>query len=257
MSGFIPKVEFDIAPINEQAELFYSFYIKKDRFRGYFDTLYPELKNVIQDSKSKSENLARCKIFTEQTIEAKKQNIQESLKSIQEEWDVINDSFLHTLSKHFETDWPEDKKVIKGYVSILPIFPRFLSAFSFYVGLRNVKNEIETTAHEIVHFLWFKKWKEVFPETPTTEYEAPHLVWRLSEVMDPIILQCHPEIKELIKPKNWGYESFKNVKIGEVGMTEHFTKLYTDCVNAGKSFKEILRICWVEAQKYEKEISSF
>ena len=63
---------------------------------------------------------------------------------------------------------------------------------------------IEVSAHEILHFLWFKKWKEVFPETGLKEYESPHLVWRLSEIMDPIILQCQPKIKELIKPAKSG-----------------------------------------------------
>ena len=75
--------------------------------------------------------------------------------------------------------------------------------------------------------------------------------------MDPIILQCHPKIRELIKPKQWGYSSFKDIKIGEVSMTDYFKQIYLDSVSAGDDFATTLKKLWVEAQKHEKEISKF
>lgn len=164
---------------------------------------------------------------------------------------------MEALSEHFETEWPEDKPEIVGLITNLPVYPRFLDIYKFGVGYENIPKSIEASAHEIVHFLWFKKWKEVFPEMDRREYESPRLAWRLSEIMDPIILQCHPKIKELVKPKGWGYSSFKNIKIGDVGMTEYFKKIYLDSIAAGDDFTTTLKKLWAEAQKHEEEINGF
>ena len=75
--------------------------------------------------------------------------------------------------------------------------------------------------------------------------------------MDPIILQCQPEIKNLIKPTKWGYNSFMNLKIGNIGMTEYFVQIYKDCVQSGQSFEEILKILWAEAQKNKNVLEKF
>ena len=101
------------------------------------------------------------------------------------------------------------------------------------------------------------EWKEVFPLFDRKEYETPHLVWRLSEIMDPIILQCYQPIKELIKPKKWGYDSFEKIKIGDVGMTDFFKGIYLEGLASGSNFDSILNNLWIEAQKYQKEISTF
>lgn len=139
----------------------------------------------------------------------------------------------------------------------LPVFPRFLDKFEFCVGYKDTADSVETSAHEIVHFLWFKKWKEVFPDMEPREYESPRLAWRLSEIIDPIILQCHPKISGLIKPKRWGYTSFENIKIGDVSMTEYFKKIYLDSVASGDDFETTIKKLWEEAQKHEGEIDRF
>jgi hypothetical protein len=72
-----------------------------------------------------------------------------------------------------------------------------------------------------------------------------------------IILQCNPKIKELIKPVSWGYESFKELKIGEVGMTNYFAEIYKDCLGSGKKFDETLKILWEEAQRHKSVLEKF
>ena len=62
-------------------------------------------------------------------------------------------------------------------------------------------------------------------------------VGSLSERMDQIILQCHPGIKELIRPRKWGYSSFKDIKIGDVGMTEYFKDIYLKSLASGDNFE--------------------
>jgi len=201
--------------------------------------------------------VTKCREFAERIIEGNKSEILKAKDAIETDWNLVSREFLTRLSKLFEIEWPEEKRIINAYITIMPVFPRFLDDFSFCVGYRNPPKARETIAHEIVHFLWFKKWKEVFPDSKREEFEGPHLIWRLSEIMDPIILQCDPKIKELIKPSRWGYPTFKDVVIEGVSMTEYFVKIYMDCVKKGKSFEEVLKILWAEALKNREAIEKF
>ncbi len=255
---FIPEVKFDSAPIDLEAELLYAFSDPNGRFSNRMHKVYPELQEIRNTPKDKSAVMADCKAFAEKIIERDGTEISKVRELIQDDWKLVGADFLEAVSEHFETDWTWDKKVITGYISINPICPRFLDKYSFFINYRNtVRRSRETIAHEILHFLWFKKWKEVFPESESTEYESPHLVWRLSEVMAPIILQCNPKIEKLIQPTNWGYDSFKDLKIGDVGMSEYFAQLYMENVKQGKKFDEILQILWTEAQNHQEILSRF
>lgn len=256
---FIPQVKFEVADIDSEAELFWGF-IKEDesgRFVEIFTKRYPELVKQLEDVEDKEKGIILCKNFAEKLHQINEKEIILMKDAFQTEWKMIEADFLSVLAEFFETTWPEEKSEIAGKVTVLPVFPRHLEEYIFYVGHQNVPRMIETSAHEIVHFLWFKKWREVFPEIPKREYNSPYLAWRLSEIIDPIILQCHPKIRELIKPKGWGYSSFKEIKIGGLNLTDHFKKVYEESVSAGNDFASIMKILWAEAQKYEREISRF
>jgi len=255
---YIPEVKFELAPIELEAETLCTFSLKERRlFGAMINKVYPELEDIVRKTNSEDEAILKCREFSENIIEKNMTAIFEAKDSFQNDWNLINKEFLETLSKHFETEWPRDKSVITGYISMVPVFPRFLESYSFCVGYR-VKTAIarDIIAHEIVHLLWFKKWKEVFPDIPADEYESPHLTWRLSEIMDPIILQYHPIIKNLVQPI-WGYNTFKGLKIGNVGMIEYFINIYKKCMQDGLSFEETLKALWKEAQKNKEVLGKF
>jgi hypothetical protein len=252
----ILRTRFEQIAIDREADLFYSF-LNRDRFVEVFDRVYPELRTLQNQSKDKAECVDKLRVYLEALHAEKHEHMVSAREYIQQEWDKINQPFLDMLAEHFQTDWPTDIHDIVGYVTALPVFPRFLDAHAFCVGFRNNEDMVETSAHEILHFLWFKKWKQVFPETKRQEFESPHLVWRLSEIMDPIILQCHTKIKELVKPRKWGYKTFEGIKIGDLGMTEYFKRIYLASIAAGDDFETTLKKLWEEAQKNEKEIIKF
>jgi hypothetical protein len=247
----VPQVEFELANVEREADLFDDF-IKRNNWPHIF-AKHQELVDLLNGVEDKEKRKAICLEYVRKLRSEHEAEMKTFSEEIKNEWDKINEKFLEILSVHFETDWPAEEK-ITGYVSTLPIHPRFIDFNSFFIGYENLSAMIETSAHEIVHFLWFKKWKEVFPEVERREYERPNLVWKLSEIMDPIILQCHPEIKEMIKPRQWGYRSFTTKKIGEVGMTEYFKKIYLDSVSSGDSFDVTLKKLWEEAKLHEAEI---
>ena len=253
-----PKVVYDIIAPDKEAGLFYDFLGGgPGRWDVVFDRVYPELRPMIASAKDRAEALDRCKTFAAALHAYNKEDMETARGTIQSAWDAVGPEFLRLLADHFETAWPDEHPTIVGHVSSLPVFPRFLDTFSFCLGYKDVSTLIEISAHEILHFLWFKKWAEVFPDMGPDTYQSPHLVWRLSEIMDPIILQCHPQIQRCIKPKKWGYSSFAQITIGEVSMTEFFRDLYEKAMASRASFEQVLRLLWGAAQQHEAEISAF
>lgn len=251
----IPKTIFELVDVNREAEVLAHF-MQGDRWVSVFEKRYPELRGIQESCQGQDGCVDKYRDFLIKIHDQEGPKLVEALQQIRIEWEKISAIFLGTLATHFGTKWLVDKNII-GYVSVLPVHPRFLEEQAFFTGYRDISTNIETIAHEIVHFLWFKKWSEVFPEMSSKEFQSPHLVWRLSEIIDPIILQCHPQISELIKPKKWGYNSFKDIKIGDAPMTDYFKKIYLDSVGAGDDFGVTMKKLWEEAKKHEKEISGF
>lgn len=255
----LPQTIFELADTKKEAELSDGFLENPD-FVGLFRRFRPEIIKIQAESMEKGlpkeERLAKYKEFFDKIHTRDNDLMLEFRERLTKRWEDLAPEFLQALASHFETDWPEDKK-ITGYVTALPIYPRDLEEYSFLVGYMDLDSSIETCAHEIVHFLWFKKWKEVFPEIDKSQYNYPNLIWRLSEIMDPIILQCHQKIKDLIQPKRWGYKSFAKVQINGIPMLDHFKNIYLECVSRGDDFSSILKRLYEEALLHAEEIKKF
>lgn len=254
---FLPKVIFKIAPIEQEVELLYSFSNPNERFFHFMKNFYPDLIDNLSKTKDEKEKINICKVFAEEKTKLLKKEILEVKENFNISWDKINDSFLQILSEHLETKWLDNKN-ITAYISIVPICPRFLDDYSFSIFYKKDWSEAKVTiAHEILHFLWFKKWLEVFPETKKENFESPNLIWRLSEIIDPIILHCHQQISKIIEPVDWGYQSFVNIKIGEKTIPEYFKDIYKKGINETLSFSEIMKNLWDKTKENEKEIIKF
>ena len=122
---------------------------------------------------------------------------------------------MRAISKYLNVSYLE-KRGIVAEVGLLPIFPRNLDELSFSVRTSlNDASLISTTAHEVLHFIWFKKFKELFPDIPRREYDSPYLAWIYSEIIvDPILNS--PEIKDILKVNSKAYDSFYELDDGKV-----------------------------------------
>lgn len=255
---FIPQVRFEISSLDREADLF-AYFLQGDRARWHnlLNRVYPELLPLVAEAKDEADAHAKCREFASKLHAWNKDEMERCLQNLPQEWDKISSDYLRALSEHFQTEWPTEHPTIVGYICVQPVFPRYLDTYSFCVGYKNMPQLIENSAHEILHFLWFKKWSEVFPEMGPETYGNSHLVWRLSEIIVQIILQCHPMLHELIHPTKWGYSSFAAIKVGDVSMTEYFKRVYEDAVAAHTDFADVMRVLWKEAQEHEAEISTF
>lgn len=58
-------------------------------------------------------------------------------------------------------------------INTLEYYSRYLDSFLFSIstGVDDWKL-IEIVAHETLHFLWFEKWKKMYPETPRRRFDS-------------------------------------------------------------------------------------
>ena len=116
------------------------------------------------------------------------------------------------------------------------------------------KNHIRIISHEILHFLYFKKWKEIFPNSNERTFENPHLIWRLSEILAPVILN-DPRIRKVIHTKPNQYMVHMKTKIGNRSITKHFALIYKKNMTRKESFSNFLKESYEEIQRYRKLMS--
>lgn len=251
-TGSLPRVIFKIPSAKREAEILTMFCTPRKDVWDWSDVVYkshPELKAILRNKKPK-EFYGYALKYARAQVRDRKSELERLARRYQRAWDPINDPYLKVLSDHFETGYPRDRKVITAYVSIVPIYPRYVDEWAFNVSSRNAQSVIPTSMHEILHFLYFKKWMEVFPKTKRRELDAPYLVWKLSEILDPIILDDNSEIQSLLKHKHGHYPEFQKVKIGKKTLIRHFEDLYKKHLASGKLFESFLRTCWSEALEH-------
>lgn len=254
----LPKVRFKLPTVTREAEMLTMFCQPRKGGWDWSHVIYrnhQELKDILKDKKP-SEFYACTQKYARACIKKRKKELERLVTKYQKEWNAINDAYLGILSDHLESEYPKDRKIITAYVSIVPIFPRFLDEWAFNVSSKNPKSMIPISMHEILHFLYFKKWMEVFPKTKRRQLDAPYLVWKLSEILDPIILNNNSDIQKLLKYKHNNYSEFQNVKIGKKTLIKHFEDIYKKHLKSKQSFEKFLKICWDETLKHKKVLES-
>lgn len=255
----IPTVKFILPPIEKEAGVLTYFLMPgaaSNNWRQMVFKRHPDLETMVSGCTKKDDIHEQCARYTGGYRQKHAKGFQKSLRDNEKLWRPIEKKYLKTLSEHFQTDYPKHIKTMKAYVSIVPIFPRYLDEWSFNVSSRNPTMVREIACHEIQHFVYFKKWLEVFPETKSEERNHPHLVWRLSELIDPVILNEHPVFKEFFDRKQDTYKHFQKIRIQGRQPTTHLAIMYRRYLKSGKPFEEFLKEIWQFAQENEKVLTA-
>ncbi len=187
-----PKVEFKPLNIDENLDDLV-WYVKPENsqnsplnFYKFMMEMFPNLKNKIRENMSNEE----LYVILEKEVKPILEKLfkDDDLKKYQRIWDKINDNVMEDLEKKLEITWPRNWKIF-CYVGLLPVCPRYIKNHSFNVNYGvSEDNLIATTIHELCHFLYFEKWKEIYPNYTEEEFDSPHIAWYLSEAMiDPLI----------------------------------------------------------------------
>lgn len=252
----IPKVKFKIVPVKYSLPLIYCFLnLSKNKaewdWSQFVYKKYPSLKkelSKIKDSEKKRKHVE--KYFLD--FEKKNKNKTKQAKTkFEKNWNKINKNALTALSEVVEIDWPKEDKTIWARVSLNPICPRWIKKriFDVYYGFTTHKMQ-EIAIHEILHFIYFEKWKEVFPNSNEKHFDAPHLIWQLSEMVPPIILS-DKRIQKIIKHKPRAYKEYESAKINNKPLLSYFKGFY----KKRKSFEDFLITSYSFVKKHKKEIN--
>lgn len=114
--------------------------------------------------------------------------IRKKLALYNAEWAKNRAQVTAALEDAFSLDLSGLFNDMKAYMSFCPVCPRYLESSSFDVfWLNSERGALGLSLHEIIHFVWFRVWHEVFRDQ-SSEYETPHLKWILSEMaVEPIM----------------------------------------------------------------------
>jgi len=249
----LPQVKFTDTPPKFEIEMFSNFLFKDSwGWSKYIYKNYPELK-PIKKLKTQKEKDKFLKEFIINYRKTNKKDIEESKIRYQKEWIKIEKKYFKILSQILQTDWPKNKKIIKAMVSMNIICPRFLDdwSFSVFYSHKNLKHILVIIAHECCHFLYFKKWQEIYPKAKRKTFNTPHIEWHLSEILAPIILN-DKRIQKILKSKDVFYDEYLKIKIKNKTVPEHFNDLYNKHLKQNTNFEHFLKESYSEIKKHKK-----
>ena len=218
-------VEFKVMTLEENIDLVKYAYNEKDKTIDtykYVTGLFPELKEIKKDLdiNKQIEDIVNKRYYDNFDL------LNQKITEYSNIWNKYNDIYLKSLSEYFDISNLKVSKIIAN-VGIIPIFPRYLDTYSFSIGIVDEEKLIETTSHEILHFFWFEKWKEMFPNYKKEEFETPNLIWKYSEmVVDPILNS--KIFKDIFKINYKAYDSFYGLYDQEVKVMDKLKEIYNE-----------------------------
>ncbi|MDP3026496.1 MAG: hypothetical protein Q8N63_02220 [Nanoarchaeota archaeon] len=249
----LPKVKFEVKPLEKYIDVMYYFLNPNKNSwnwsKGIFRE-YPLLQQKLNLIKVKNERNKIIYEFFKEIEEKKKQKLEIKKKEFQKSWDKINDKALKTLSEVVEIEWPKKDKIITGYVTLNPLCPRWIEQRIFDLFYKfNMKEMKLTSLHEILHFIYFEKWKEVFPKANEKEFDGPYLAWKLSEMVPRIILS-DKRIQNILEHKPPVYREYTRLEIKNKPLLDYLQEFYDN----KKDFTDFLEKSQKFIKRHEKEI---
>lgn len=210
----IPQIKFVAMTLKENIDLVKWLYFENNgalEVFYYVVQYFPELSSIRPDS-SKEEIYKVIEKVVSKDYNKYEERIKAEAKRYNDIWKKYNNRYFEALSKYLNISFPENIKIIEASVGLTPVAPRYLDTFTFSIptGIKDSKL-VEIASHETCHFLWFQKWKDLYPNCPRREYDSPYNPWQYSEmVVDPILNS--KEIHPILSVDAKGYDSFYEIK---------------------------------------------
>ncbi len=216
---------------------------------GIYSKAYPEFGKLIE-KKNKQEIKEIARKFFTKLYKDKFEILEKTAKYFQKEWNKTGDKLLSTLSEVVEMKWPKTCRDMTAWISLNPIGPRFLKQKSFDVYWKFSIDLVKCISlHEILHFIWFEKWKKVFPNSKEEEFEEPHLVWKLSEIVPKAVLSDE-RIQKIFKHEPSVYDEWQAIKIDGKPLLDCIQEIYDN----RKSFEDFMKKSWKFVQEHKDKI---
>ena len=247
-----PKVKFKVAGIEDIIPSMNYFLnnIKHPDWGNSILSVHPKLKKDLENIKGGIKRKKLIQNYFGNFLNSNKKELKNSEYKFQSEWDKINSKFMPALSEVLEIDWSKKDKFITALVSPNPLCPRYIKERIYEIYFDSRLESMKTTCfHEILHFLYFEKWKQVFPKTKEREFDGPEMVWQLSEMVPKAILS-DKRIQRIYEHNPPVYAEYREKKINGKSLLKSLDEFY----NKRKDFEDFLKKSWIFVNKYKKEI---
>lgn len=220
------KIIFKEMSLRENIEYIkWSYNVNNDLMSPHYYTLlyFPELKQI----KAEEINNKIEKVVTDR-YNSKKEEIKKEVERYNNLWKPYNEKYIEVLSKYLNTSFTKD--IIEVHVGLMPVNPRDINNASFDLDI-NIPNDrfIDVCAHEICHFIWFKKWEELYP-TITKENYNSGVVWQYSEIVVDPILNSN-EVNNVLKVKCMAYDNFYKMKNNDTYVIDKLRDIYKEDIS--------------------------
>jgi len=249
-----PKVKFNVASLDKTFSLIHHFLNPGKGDWNWSNCVYqhyPGLEDKLKKIKDMKKRKGIEYDFFKKVFDREKVEMGKRTKIFQREWNKINDEILPVLSEVVEQEWSDKDKEIFARISLNPICPRYIKQRTFDLFYKQKPKYMKSVAiHEILHFIYFEKWKKVFPKTEEKEFDGPHLVWQLSEMVPGIILN-DKRVQNVFKYKFYSYKEYENFKLKGEPLLSYLQDFYDN----RKDFADFLKKSWIFIKKHEKEIN--
>lgn len=229
----LPQIKFQTMTLEDNIELVKWAYFENNNLLDIHTltvNYFPELADLDPElSKEEIDKLIE-RVVTEE-YQKQSNKIEKEAERYNHIWEPYNDKYFKALMEYLNIEWPNNKLEVKATVGLIPVFPRYLDSFGFSVSTGvPAENIIGTSAHETLHFLWFEKWKKLFPECPRKEFDSPYLPWQYSEMVPDFILNSE-EINKIINVKAKSYSSFYEWKYNGLNVMEQLRIIYKNKIS--------------------------
>lgn len=248
----LPKIKFRNMPLPLEISWIYDFLFEDSwNWGSYILKKHPGIKKVYS-LKNKGAKLEFIKKYILDSKGSHNKIINKNKKKYLKAWSEVEGSYFSLLEDILNIKWPKHRPQIKAMMSINPICPRFLNdwSFSIFYDYKKISHALEVVMHECCHFLYFEKWKEIFPESRGETFESPHIEWHLSEIIAPIILNDF-RVQEILRQEAVFYPEHSRIKIKGKDAPRYFTDLYIRAMENGETFDDFLKDAYKEIKKYQ------
>ena len=230
---------------------------QKDNVSAFWnDSLFYFFKELDKEYAYSLSTEKRKKYFKEKLSEIYKENeqlMEEKIQAYSRYWNLHRVEIERAFSDAFEVDCSNLFNDLVCKISLNPVSPRYLKEHTFDVFyLNSEKGALGNALHEMVHFVWFAVWNDLFKDS-YEEYENPSLKWILSEMIVEVVMSDE-RLSSLnpYYPREQGgciYPYFFTMKINDVLITDTIQEMY-ESMGILKFMQESYTYC----QKHEEEI---
>ena len=252
----IPKLQFKIADLDNRLKIANTILNEspKENYKKRILSEYPTLKQRLKNINSEQEKTKITNKFFRHIQKEIKGKTIKSMNTFQKTWNSISENAMNAISEVINIPWPKHLQNFTTNISFLPIPSKqstindqHLTKDIYYKS--NVQEMKDTIIHELIHFLYFEKWKQIFPKTPQEHFEHPHLEWKMSEIVIKAILNDN-KIQKITALKPQTYPKYEKIIINDNLLLNHIDKFYKEKT----SFENFLKTTWKFIQENQNKI---